>query len=73
MPHIVVKMKAGRTEEMKQKLAASLTAAMTSALGVPDSAVSIAILDVAPERWNAEVYEPEIRAKMDTLYRKPGY
>ena len=73
MPHVVVKMKAGRTEEMKRLLAERLTEAIVGALGCEEQAVSIAVVDVPPERWSADVYEPEIAGKLDTLYKKPGY
>jgi len=35
--------------------------------------ISVAIEDVEPDVWMAEVYEPEITAKADRLYKKPGY
>jgi 4-oxalocrotonate tautomerase len=73
MPHVVVKMKAGRTEEMKRRLADNLAQVVVSTLGCDEKVVSIAIVDVAPERWTAEVHEPEIASKLDTLYKKPGH
>jgi len=72
MPHVVVKMKAGRTEEMKRRLAEQLTQAVVSALGCEERVVSVDVIDVAPERWSADVYETEISPRLDRLYKKPG-
>ena len=30
-------------------------------------------VDVEPSVWTANVYEPDIVAKADTIYKKPGY
>jgi 4-oxalocrotonate tautomerase len=73
MPHIVVKMYPGTSEEDKQKLAAAITAQITEFTGKPDMAVSVDILEVAEEVWMDEVYATEIKPNMDRLYKKPGY
>lgn len=38
-----------------------------------EEAVSVGIEDVTPQRWTETVYKPEILAKPETLYKKPGY
>lgn len=73
MPHIVVKMHAGRSEEDKAKLAEALSQALMSVLGSPEKVVSVAIEDFAPADWPEAVYRPDILGKSDTLYKKPGY
>ncbi|NTJ68585.1 4-oxalocrotonate tautomerase [Agrobacterium rhizogenes] len=73
MPHVVVKMLAGRPEAQKQALTAKLTEAVMSALGVEDASISIAIEDVTRADWTDNVYVPDIREKIDQLYKKPGY
>jgi len=73
MPHIVVKMKAGRTEEMKQRLAAQIARDVVEILGSKDASVSIAIEDVASDDWTPAVYDAEIAPNWDRLYKKPGY
>ena len=45
---------------------------MTS-LGYGEDAVSVSLEDVAPGDWTEKVYKPDIMAKPDTLYKKPGY
>jgi len=73
MPHVIVKMHAGRTEQEKARLAEEVTQAVRIAIGSSDKSISVAIEDIAPENWTEMVYGPDIKAKWDTLYKKPGY
>jgi 4-oxalocrotonate tautomerase len=73
MPHVTVRMYAGRTEEDKLRLAGAIGQALMQTLGSSERSISVAIEDVAPDDWMAEVYEPEITAKADRLYKRPGY
>lgn len=73
MPHIVVKLAAGRTEDQKKKLADTLAQALTKVLGCGDEAVSVGVEDIAAGDWFTKVYDPEIEGKADTIYKKPGY
>ena len=73
MPHVSVRMYAGRTEEDKQRLAEAIGEALVKALGSSERSISVTIEDVAADDWMAEVYEPEITAKADRLYKRPGY
>ena len=63
MPHVNVRMYAGRSEEDKARLADAIGAALVQTLGSSERSISVAIEDVAPDDWMAEVYEPEITAK----------
>lgn len=73
MPHIVIKMKPGRSDALKEQIAKALTDALVAAIEVPEKAVSIAIEEVPGDDWMAKVYEPEIAGKAATLVKKPGY
>lgn len=73
MPHVNVRMYAGRSEEDKQRLAQAIGQALIQTLGSSERSISVAIEDVAPDDWMAEVYEPEITGKADRLYKRPGY
>jgi 4-oxalocrotonate tautomerase len=73
MPHIVIKMYPGTSEENKQKLAQAVTQQVTEYTGKPDMAISVAIVEVAEDVWMDEVYATEIKPNMDSLYKKPGY
>ncbi len=73
MPHVIVKLYTGRTEAQKVKIAQAVTAAIMESAGNTEDAVSVSIEDVAPEDWGEKVYKPDIAAKPDQLYKKPGY
>jgi 4-oxalocrotonate tautomerase len=73
MPHVTVKMYPGCTHEQKSKLAQEITNAIMKIAQKPESAISIAIEEVTEAEWMAKVYDTEIRANMEKLYKKPGY
>ena len=73
MPHVIVKMHSGRSEQLKARLAQEITKAVTSTLNLPDDSVSVALEDVAPSDWTEQVYKPDIIGKPTTIYKKPGY
>ncbi len=73
MPHVILKMVEGRTEEQKRALADALALAVTSSLGCSDDFVSVAIEDVKDSEWMANVYGPDIRDRSETIYKTPGY
>lgn len=73
MPHVIVKLWPGKTEQQKQKLADAVTASVTAILNYGDDAVSVAMEEVAPDAWAEKVYRPDIAAKPHKLYKKPGY
>ncbi|WP_117193555.1 tautomerase family protein [Rhizobium terrae] len=73
MPHVIVKMIEGRSEEQKAALTVELTKAVMSSLGCTESSVSVAIEDVPREGWTDKVYVPEIQQRPELIYKKPGY
>ena len=73
MPHVSVRMYAGRSEEDKARLSEAIAQALVLTLGSSERSISVTIEDVAPDDWMAEVYEPEITAKAGRLYKRPGY
>lgn len=73
MPHVIVKMYAGRPKAQKQALADEITQAVTKTLGYGADAVSVSIEDVAPKDWAEKVYRPDIVEKPEQLFKKPGY
>ena len=73
MPHVILKMYAGRTDEQKRRLADALAKAVMSAGGASEDSISVAIEDVAPADWFAKVYEPDIAGKPELIFKKPGY
>ena len=73
MPHIIVKLWPGRSEQQKQQLADAIANDVQKNLGASDESVSVAIEEIAAGDWAEQVYQPDIREKADTLYKKPGY
>jgi 4-oxalocrotonate tautomerase len=73
MPHIIVKLYAGRSEEQKANIAQELTKALMASANCAETSVSVSIEDVRPEEWTEKVYKPDIAAKPAQLYKKPGY
>jgi len=73
MPHVIVKLWPGKSEQQKNKLAEQITEAVMSVLGYGQESVSVAMEEVRPEEWKAHVFKPDILDKPETLYKKPGY
>ena len=73
MPHVIVKLWPGKSEQQKTRLAEAITKDVTSILHYGDQSVSVAMEEVEPEEWVEKVYKPEIKNNLDKLYKKPGY
>ncbi|CCB67130.1 MULTISPECIES: tautomerase family protein [unclassified Hyphomicrobium] len=73
MPHVIVKLWPGKTEEKKKELAVAIAEQVTKALEYGDASVSVSFEEVDADRWREEVYIPDIVNKPDRLYKKPGY
>jgi 4-oxalocrotonate tautomerase len=73
MPHVIVKLYAGRSAQDKTRLAEEMTKAIKDVLKSEDKSISVAIEDVAPTDWAEKVYKPDILGKPEMLYKKPGY
>ncbi len=73
MPHVVVKLWPGRSEEQKTKLSEAIVKDVMTHVNSSESSVSVTIEEVAKEQWAEQVYKHDIQAKWDKLYKKPGY
>ena len=73
MPHVIIKMYAGKSDVQKNMIAEEVTKAIMKTTGHGEDAVSVSIEDVAPADWTEKVYKPDIIGKPDYLYKKPGY
>lgn len=73
MPHIIVKLYPGRSEQQKTQLAEQIVKDVVSTLKSEEKSVSVAFEEVKPEDWTEKVYKPDIAAQWDKLYKKPGY
>jgi 4-oxalocrotonate tautomerase len=73
VPHVLVKLWPGKTEQQKKKLASEITKAVMATLNDSEESVSVAMEEVKAADWTEKVYKPEILAKRNTLYKEPGY
>jgi 4-oxalocrotonate tautomerase len=73
MPHVIVKMYTGRTEDQKRRLAEAIKQAVMDIAGTESKAVSVGIEEFSKEEWPEKVYRPDIINKSKTLVIKPGY
>jgi len=73
MPHVVVKMYPGRSEEQKRHLANKIVKDVVEITQCEERVVSVAVEEVDPGDWAETVYRPDILEKKETLYKEPGY
>ena len=72
MPHIGIKMLAGRTQEQKEKLAAALVKTLTKELGCSEHYVPGPIEDYDARQWQ-KVFAEEVTQKQDKVFKKAEY
>jgi 4-oxalocrotonate tautomerase len=73
MPHVIVKLASGRSEQQKEQIAAEVTKAIMATADVGEDAVSVSIEDYPQSEWAERVYRPDIIGRPGTLYKKPRY
>jgi 4-oxalocrotonate tautomerase len=73
MPHVIVKLWPGKSEQQKRRLVEAITRDITTVLHNGDESVSVALEEVTAAEWREQVYRPDIVEKAATLYKKPGY
>lgn len=72
MPHIGIKMLAGRNEEQKKKAAEAVKNALAQSLGMSDHYITVTIEDFSAQEWQ-DVFKTEITEKPDKVYVQPKY
>jgi len=73
MPHVIVKLWPGKSEEQKQELADSITNSVMEVLHYGEDPVSVAFEEISAADWPEKVYRPDIVNTPGKLYKKPGY
>lgn len=73
MPHVIVKLWPGKSEQQKQQLSEAIAKDVMNILNYGEESVSVAIEEVNSEDWAEKVYKPDIINKSKKLYKKPGY
>ena len=73
MPHVIVKLWPGKSEQQKIRLAEAIVTDVTKVLNYGEESVSVTIEEVSAKDWAEKVYKPDIINKPEQLYKKPGY
>lgn len=74
MPHVDIRyFPKDLDDRRKNEMVADIVAVLKKHLGSSEDSVSVALHEILPEHWKAEVYDPIIMAQFDELVKKPGY
>jgi len=73
MPHVIVKLWPGKSEQQKTRLAEAITKDVMSTLHYGEESVSVAFEEIPAQEWAEKVYKPDILNHPEKLYKKPGY
>ena len=73
MPHVIVKLWPGKSEQQKTRLTEEIVKDVMDILNYGEESVSVAIEEVKARDWAEKVYKPDIVENKKNLYKKPGY
>jgi 4-oxalocrotonate tautomerase len=73
MPHVIVKLWPGKSDEQKRRLSDAIVRDVTALLNYADDSVSVAFEEVAARDWKTKVYDPHIAGQWNRLTKEPGY
>ena len=71
MPHVIVKLWPGKSEQQKKRLADAIAKDVTEILHYGEESVSVPIEEVSSNDWAETVCKPDIQARPEHLYKKP--
>jgi len=73
MPHVIVKLWPGKSEQQKKQLADKITKDVMDAFNYGEESVSVGFEEAASKDWKQKVYKPDVQDRWDKLSKKPGY
>jgi len=73
MPHVIVKLWPGKSEQQKTRLAEAITKDVMNTLHYGEESVSVAFEEIPAQEWAEKIYKPDILNHPEKLYKKPGY
>jgi 4-oxalocrotonate tautomerase len=73
MPHVIVKLWPGKSEQQKARLADKIVKDVMDVLNYGEESVSVGFEEVKSQDRKEKVYKPDIKDKWDQIYKKPGY
>lgn len=73
MPHVIVKLWPGKSDQQKTRLAEKIAKEVMDVLNYGEESVSVGFEEIKSQDCKEKVYKPDIQDKWDKLYKKPGY
>ena len=73
MPHVIVKLWPGKSDQQKARLADKIAKDVMDVLNYGEESVSVGFEEISSKDWKENVYEPDIKNKWAKLFKKPGY
>lgn len=73
MPHVIVKLWPGKSDQQKTRLADKIAKDVMDVLNYGEESVSVGFEEIKSQDWKEMVYKPDIQGKWDKLYKGPGY
>ena len=61
MPHVIVKLWPGKSEQQKTRLAEAITNDVMNVFNYGEESVSVAMEEIKPQDWAEKVYKPDHR------------
>jgi 4-oxalocrotonate tautomerase len=71
MPHVIVKLWPGKSEDQKNRLSEAITKNIMDILHYGEKSVSVAMEEIKRQDWVEKVYKPEIRVTWAGSTRSP--
>jgi len=73
MPHVIVRLWPGKSEQQKGRLAEKIAKDVMDVFNYGEESVCVGFEEIKFQDWNERVYRPDIQDKRDQIYKKPGY
>ncbi len=73
MPHVIVTLWPGKSEDQKKRLAERIAKDVMDVLKYGEESVSVGFEEISSKDWKDKVYQPDIKDNWDKLYKRPGY
>ena len=72
MPFIHVYAKSGRDLETKQKAAQAIVKAASEAMGAPETAFTVAYVEIEPDSWGTDIAQTIVEPLRDKILIEKG-
>ena len=73
MPHVIVKLWPGKTDEQKRQLSDAIVGDVTRILNYGPQSVSVGFEEVSSNDWIEKVFNSDILDNWNSLTKRPGY